>query len=267
MILGQIANGGLSSGQAGAHRSARADGEIPRRPDRSRATHTVGAARLRLGVLSCLLLVAVAPASASAMTLRMVSVGACKTRQCVLAEGPIEKATPTQFAQFARRRGLQEGAIIFLQSPGGDHVAGIALGQEIRKRGFDTFVAGYDDEKQVFIGADCASACVYAFVGGVQRGADRRSRLGVHQLALTAPVSTADGVMSAQWLMGLASEHLLAMGADPELLTLALKTPSGQVRWLSRKEMRSLRVITLDADLQRPGDALGELSFFDATTP
>jgi hypothetical protein len=132
-----------------------------------------------------LLAVLAAPSTAYAMTFERLNIGACAARQCVLAKGTIDKASHEQFKAFVRGAGLTEGAIIFLDSPGGSHVAGIALGREIRKRGLNTFVSSYSPAKGAsFIDADCASACVSMFLGGVQRGVGLRSRLGVHQISV-----------------------------------------------------------------------------------
>jgi len=216
--------------------------------------------------LLALLVVLAAPAVANSMTFERLRIGPCAARQCVLAKGTINDTTLDQFKAFALANTLTEGAIIFLDSPGGGHVAGIALGRELRKRGLNTFVSSYAPSRgAAFIDADCASACFYMFLGGVQRGVGPRSRLGVHQLAVVGENSVAAGVTNAQWYMGLAVEHIAEMGADPGVLSLALKTPSAGVRWISRQEMRAGKVITLDTGLDKPVDNLGALSFFDAT--
>lgn len=219
-----------------------------------------------------LLAVLAAPSLAYAMTFERLNIGPCAARQCALAKGTIDKASVDQFKTFVRAAGLTEGAIIFLDSPGGSHVAGIALGREIRKRGLNTFVSSYSPAKGAsFIDADCASACVSMFLGGVQRGVGPRSRLGVHQLSLSGESSASGetsvtaGVVNAQWYMGLAAEHIAEMGADPKLSSMALMTPSAGVYWISRQEMRATRAITLDTGLDKPADNLGAISFFDAT--
>lgn len=215
--------------------------------------------------LAVLCLSAGVAGASRAMTFERLAHGPCAQRQCALATGAIQRSSLDGFIAFAREAKLAEGAIVFLDSRGGDHVTGIALGREIRKRGFDTYVAGYDRVTRDFTASDCASACAYMFVGGVRRGAAEESRLGVHQLAMVNPRSAPEGVTNAQWLMGLAAEHIQAMGANPQLLSLALKTPSNGIYWMSRKELRSARAITLDVGLARRADGLGALSFFDAT--
>ncbi len=219
--------------------------------------------RVALAVLGLVAGLAGAP-NVRAMTFERVTAGQCAQRACVLAKGPIDNRSVAGLVAFAREAKLGEGSIVFLDSLGGDHVAGIALGREIRKRGFDTFVAG-SDGRGGFVKSDCASACVYMFVGGVRRGAAEDSRVGVHQLAMVNPKSAPEGVTNAQWLMGLAADHIQDMGANPQLLSLALKTPSQAMYWLSRRELRAGRAITLDVGLAKRADGLGALSFFEVT--
>lgn len=200
--------------------------------------------------------------SAQAMTFQITTAGGCEKRQCLLATGAIDKTSVEIFRQAAAVNRLRESALIIIDSSGGDLTGGIALGEEIRKRGFDTFVAGVDPTGSRFVKADCASACFFMFIGGVRRGASHDSRLGVHQLTLNNPGTPAQAAMSAQWHMGIAAKHIHDMGVDPEVMALALTMPADQLRWLSRKELRSANIITLDNGLERPSD-LGVLSFFD----
>jgi hypothetical protein len=219
--------------------------------------------RITAAILS-LMMWASAHSVAAAMTFERVTGGQCAERQCVQARGPIDSGSVAALVAITREARLSEGAIVFLDSLGGDHVAGIALGRQIRKRGFDTFVAAADGAGG-FTRSDCASACVYMFVGGVRRGAAEDSRVGVHQIAMINPRSAPEGVTNAQQLMGLAAEHIQDMGANPQLLSLALKTPSQGMYWLSRRELRTGRAITLDVGLAKRAEGLGALSFFDAT--
>jgi hypothetical protein len=197
------------------------------------------------------------------MDFSLIDGGECDRRACVLARGEIDRDSTPAFAAFANRLRLQEGAIVFLSSIGGDHLSGIKLGQEIRRRGLDTFVDDYGSPHQSFVGAVCASACFYAFMGGVHRGLGLESRLGVHQVAIPADASPRDAISNAQWFMGLAAVHLQQMGASPDVIGLALRIPPQSVGWLSRIQMRSYRVTTSDTDILPVPK--GVLNFFTAT--
>ena len=62
-------------------------------------------------------------------------------------------------------------AIVFLESPGGVLSAGIAIGITIQSKGLSTFVPE---------NATCASACAIAWLGGIERFATPKSRIGFH---------------------------------------------------------------------------------------
>src|SRR5690606_20228716 len=85
------------------------------------------------------------------------------------AIGDVTASTPTDFANFLARTPHPPQAIRFT-SPGGNLLAGLKLGEIIRQHKFNT--------EAVF----CASACAYAFLGGVERSyADGQSKFGVHR--------------------------------------------------------------------------------------
>lgn len=201
--------------------------------------------------LLLILAAAACGAEAAAMTFTRLAAGPCAKRSCVVAAGPIDYQSLTQFRTFAAQNRLPEGTIVFLQSDGGDHQAGIDLGRETRKRGFYTFVAGHRPGPAGFGPAECASACAYFFLGGVQRGVGRSSRLGVHQVLASGVVSPRSGMEQVQQAMGNAAEHVRAMGASTDLLAPTLKTPPESLYWLNRAELIGYNAITLDLDLVR----------------
>jgi hypothetical protein len=82
--------------------------------------------------------------------------------------GQLEPGDDRKFAQAALQ---YENAVVALNSPGGRMLVGIELGKAIRLKGFSTLV----DEDAL-----CASACGYAWLGGVRRGMSTGSRIGFH---------------------------------------------------------------------------------------
>lgn len=161
---------------------------------------------------------------------------------CLIAQGVIDSAATRQLAQAVRRERLAGGATVALDSLGGRHISAISLGEAIRQYGFATEVGRYDPAAKRLGPGICASACIYAFMGGVARAVVPGSRVGVHQVDLGD--SSASDASDAQLLMALAAYHLEQSGASPELLTLALATPPDQVRWLTDAELVRLRVVT-----------------------
>lgn len=59
--------------------------------------------------------------------------------------------------------------IVLKNNRGGTARVGLIIGKNIRENGFNTEVVGY-----------CFSSCTYIFVGGVERTANYRSKLGFH---------------------------------------------------------------------------------------
>ncbi len=166
-----------------------------------------------------------------------------------LAVGVITEATPTAFAEFAKKN--RPDIPIEFTSPGGNLLAALKLGEMIRNAGFDTS-----------LGEFCASACAYAIMGGVKRYIARTelntesdydnrfigasgTKLGIHQFyrseALSEPQKKAFSAIDKstdQMLMGILLEYTLRMGIDTHLVSVASSIPPWQdIRWLTQEEM------------------------------
>lgn len=179
---------------------------------------------------------------ATAMTFEKVSNGVCGEQACIVAKGEIEIDTAKDFRRFYQRERPARGTVVLLNSEGGNVMQALALGEMIRKAGLSTRVHAVDaqtgDGRGVY-----ASACVYAFMGGVQRSVGEGSRLGVHQLHLRAgELSAAD----SQFLVSLIAEHILTLGGGMDILLTALNTPSHSMHWLSSSELRRFSVVTAE---------------------
>ncbi len=118
----------------------------------------------------------------------------------ISAQGEITTDTPAQFNRVFKALG-QKKLPIFMSSPGGAVPAALAIGREIRKRGFDVAVertlfkkcsqasTGCDPRALVDgdkgrpepIGAQCASACVLVLAAGTERVVPVYGFVGVHQ--------------------------------------------------------------------------------------
>jgi len=127
---------------------------------------------------------ALLPASALAepMTFELSGNGGnCVGCEWVAAEGEITANTPQAFRDYVSQWGPPH--FIALDSPGGSLVSGIELGELIRATGATTLVSDthpmpemeHDEEQGLGV---CASACVFAFMGGLERFIDDEDRLG-----------------------------------------------------------------------------------------
>jgi hypothetical protein len=186
----------------------------------------------------------------------------CGTR--ILAQGIIESDTPERFKSFlesAKRNKLKniDSVTVALDSPGGDLAAGVRLGRIFRNHKIETELApeysrilwnkpSMSDRSETFVQkARCASACTLAFIGGVQRKVEEKSRFGVHQFSV--PNGQA-GDSRTQIAIVELSEYLQEMGIDRRMLDRASVIPPTSIDWLSKAEIEQLRIDNTGYPLQ-----------------
>jgi hypothetical protein len=73
--------------------------------------------------------------------------------------------------QFAAKTAPLSSAFVAFSSDGGSLVAGLRIGEAIRRKGFSTIVPD---------GRRCASACALAWLGGIERFIGADARIGFH---------------------------------------------------------------------------------------
>ncbi|WP_162789140.1 hypothetical protein [Sphingomonas sediminicola] len=156
----------------------------------------------------------------------------------VFISGPITSGDADRFVQFAESHKL-EAARIVLDSPGGSLLEGIKLGRAIREKRFFTSVGAFDDQG-TSSNAICASACAYAFAGGVSRFLDRSSgRLGIHQFERSGGLSQSE----AQLISAIVVSYLRDMGVDAKAFVIASATSASGIRWLTPSEAQELGLV------------------------
>ncbi len=154
------------------------------------------------------------------------------------AIGAVTASTPTDFETFLARTPYPPQSIRFT-SPGGNLLAGLKLGEMIRQHKFNT--------EAVF----CASACAYAFLGGIERSfVDSQSKFGVHRFyhnkAMQNPtLQQFSGVDldNTQKLMAGLLLYAMKMDIDLRLLSLAAEAGPDEIRWISAQEAHELKII------------------------
>lgn len=149
----------------------------------------------------------------------------------IYASGMIVKSSAKSFEEFVSLNGLKGRVVVALDSPGGSILGGVQLGQAIRRNSFDTNVMKLElqpdstESKFKFdTRADCLSACVYAYVGGVRRwlfggagGPDGgASRIGVHQFYYADDSLDTNTQATTQLVSGAIVSHLESMGVSPK---------------------------------------------------
>lgn len=213
-----------------------------------------------IGLLALFLSFSQAMAQTPKMRFELVGNGGnCVGCEWILAEGEIAPETPAAFDEFIRRHG--SNTIVF-NSPGGSLVAGLELGQRIRRLKMHTEVGvSRKDEfgHHEIVPGVCASACAYAFLGGVRRSIGNmfaankngieRSRIGVHRFFRPDALSNMDAKQFAardldaeQRITALLAVYMVTMGIDARLLGLAAEADANSMRWLTDQEIEDLRV-------------------------
>ncbi|MBB6307972.1 hypothetical protein [Xanthobacter tagetidis] len=179
--------------------------------------------------------------------------GNCESCSWIRAEGTIEHDTPEKFLQFLKDDEGFEGKFVYFNSPGGNLAAGLKLGRIIRQRKFNTAVGSSREDQpgsseRRTTPARCASACGFAFLGGVVRVA-KANEIGLHQFYMSfaqerpdAKVFSAIDASNDQILTGLLLEYTTGMGVDARYVRIAAATRPNEMHYLSEREVNDLRV-------------------------
>jgi hypothetical protein len=176
----------------------------------------------------------------------------------IYATGQIVDDTATKFDAFLKSAGVQPGALVVFHSPGGSLGVGMEMGESIRKNSLRTAVGQAQPSSQsgnalaALLTAEptsgvCASACSFAFLGGVHRTVPKGSLYGVHAADLeTKALAGTDLLFLGQQLAALMSAYLEEMGIDPGLLPLLANYNSsqGQIDYMQAADMAKLKVTT-----------------------
>ena len=124
---------------------------------------------------------------------------------------------------------------------------GLSLGRIFRELGFDTSVGseGHDPSRPPT--ALCASACAYAYAGGVHRFISETSgRLGIHQFYSHSAQNTLSP-SSVQSASGYLVAYLQDMG-ECGAFVIASRAGSSEMAWLSANEALRIRLANNGVD-------------------
>lgn len=179
--------------------------------------------------LSCATALAVATSAACALELRTEPLD--NDTSYLVATGEITQADVWVLGPaLAAKR----SKYLVLDSVGGDIDAALELGNVVRHFGWDVYVPS---------NASCVSACIFIFVGGVNRDVGDGSVLGVHQFygapegASAAEVQKRTQALSADIL-----DHLITLGIDPAILSIASRTAPDDMYVFTREELDRYRL-------------------------
>lgn len=209
--------------------------------------------RTCLSVILTLVVLAMTPIPASAEPMRFSLAGSggnCIGCEWISAQGEITQETPDLFRNYIMENGRPY--FIALNSEGGNLLAAIELGEIIRETGATTWIGktvqqeekGIEYLEELTPGV-CASACVFAFMGGVERSVGTDDMIGVHQF-----YSIDGGNISSesvQAMVGLTLIHTLRMGVGAGVIAAASNTGPSDIYWFNRDEISALNLDTYSA--------------------
>jgi hypothetical protein len=160
--------------------------------------------------------------------------------QVIVADGVIEAETPQAFVDFAEQASQSRRlrSVIFMNSPGGNVVASMELGEDFRRLRAAVVVAGFASvgSRSGPVSGQCLSACVYALMGATQRVAPPESRLGLHRMSLKAS-GESDGGLADRRLVGILARYAAQMGVNPAIVWQAESQTPGTLHILSAAEI------------------------------
>jgi hypothetical protein len=151
----------------------------------------------------------------------------------IVADGMIVQDSAEAFRAIAATL-APNPIVVRLASPGGSLVGSLQLGQAFRAFNATVIVGK---------GVRCISACVYAFLGGAARRVTE-GRIGVHRFRPAGEESDRDfPTVLVQRATETLNDYVTQMGADPELIRLAMSVSPPAVHFLDAGELRRYRVI------------------------
>lgn len=201
------------------------------------------------------LLALITPTAASAMKFEVSGTGGnCNGCEWISGEGTIDQTSvPNLNAVLQKMSGGYPGLRVVLNSPGGSLPVGISLGNIIRERGLSTSVGKTIPDQnapawKTIVAGKCASACAFAFLGGVNRDT-KGGDVGVHQfyqdIALKDPsakIFDALDLSRQQIVSAMLIEYVHRMGVDPRFVSAASIVAPTEIHWLSAAQVKDLKV-------------------------
>lgn len=191
--------------------------------------------------------------------MRFITYLPCRGSSCaprVLAEGTIDYDTANRLRAFVhagqKRRPGEQGWLavsptICFDSPGGSLAGGLWLGEMIRRMRLNTCLAprytqiysAFGAGETLRAGVKCASACAFAFVGGIRREVADGSAYGIHQFSTE---NTNAGESATQVTVVVLASYLGLMGIPRSLLDESSLVPPNQIKWLRKDEIIDFRI-------------------------
>lgn len=131
--------------------------------------------------------------------------------------------------EFLRKTQDLPDAVVLLESPGGNAVAGVQIGRAIRQKGFRTVVPS---------AINCASACALAWLGGTPRLMAENSQIGFH----AAYVNRGGRPRKSPAANAVVAEYLRGLALPSRVIAHITGAPPEKMYWLSIDGARGLGI-------------------------
>jgi hypothetical protein len=160
----------------------------------------------------------------------------------IYASGEIDSDAGKRLAGLMVAKDIPGRSLLYLNSPGGSLVGGMALGKVIRKNFLYTDVGqrnpvSNSEPKPGY----CYSACALAFLGGEYRFLIKGSAYGVHRFFWTQHTNNDADI--AQVVSAAVVEYISSMGVDTKLFAFASEAGSSEIITPSSESLLALNVI------------------------
>lgn len=160
----------------------------------------------------------------------------------VVISGRIMQADVEQFRKLSAFLVSQFGVVTAnLNSPGGDVLAAIAIGNIVRDNWIWTVIDDNDE---------CSSACVLVFAAGAQRLAGDRSVVRIHRphfdAALFGQLGRGQAKANYDGLIDEVKGYLSRMGMSDQLFQAMMVVRSDDARTLTLSEMKAFNMVGED---------------------
>lgn len=158
--------------------------------------------------------------------------------------GIIDSDAPKRFEEYVKKNKIPDRSMAYINSPGGDLLAGIHLGQLLRRFGFSTDVgkkSSRSDKRYDVDPGSCFSACAYTYLGGRFRYMMNGSHYGVHRFAPSTPKQ--GNIDSGQIASAVIVEYTRSMDVDPALFSSSVIAGPSEMNELDRETLQKLNVV------------------------
>ena len=194
---------------------------------------------------ACLIVSVAAAAPAYSMTFTIRELAADpmfrQQAQFVFADGVIEEGDTQKLESLMSTNNVRDGALLYLNSPGGSLIEGLQLGRFVRKHEFITTVGRLSAPNGGDESGSCYSACSLAYLGGSYRLWLTGSLYGVHRFTVSNGTLNGD---DAQIASAAVVAYLSDMGISNEFFEYMTSSSSQSILVLPYAKLVELKIVT-----------------------